>query len=139
MINKIYIVTVGSYSDYQIYKCFINKEDAEDYAEKVEGTVEEHNLHEDKIEMRQYWSGSITMAGSINLYNYDQFEEASAVKRSEMNLIDSYWKLSEEEINFSYRPRTYNINIAYAISYVSKEHCNKLLVEVWQKWLRRFC
>ena len=32
MSDKIYIVTSGTYSDYSIIKCFLNKEDAEKYS-----------------------------------------------------------------------------------------------------------
>jgi len=49
MNNKVYIVTAGSYSDYHIVRCFLDKNNAEEYIKisdewDLNDDIEEYNL-----------------------------------------------------------------------------------------------
>jgi hypothetical protein len=147
-INKIYIVTDGDYSDYHIVKCFLNKKDADLYAEELECKVEEHDLFNTKIETRQYWETRLHHDGKIyynareNIIIKNAFEEIEANIRSDIDLYDYFWNKE----NFDdYKRRFSNCSkefldqqtIAKISSYISEEHCMKLAVETYQKWLRR--
>ena len=53
---KIYVVTDGRYSDYQIERIFSKKEIAEEYIHKecLEGNIEEHYIDEDITQLVEY-------------------------------------------------------------------------------------
>jgi hypothetical protein len=149
MIDKIYIVTAGTYSDYGIEKCFLNKADAEDYAKKIDDAkVEEHDLFNDKIIMRQYWTYDLYLCGEYINWNknHNLFEEVSENKRSEIIKENiSVWKMTEKELNKYYEKHMYRYNdkfnydyqIATVTSYVSDDHAKKLANDAWHEWLRR--
>jgi hypothetical protein len=148
MIDKIYIVTSGSYSDYQIERCFLNKSDANKYLEEMDeeslryNAIEEHNLFNSPIETRKFWRVSVYSEEP----SYDEIiiisEEASVKKRSEIDKYDIIWKMSKEEFDkeVERKKAVYGVgaHIGWVTSYVSEEHCKKLAVELYQEWLRRF-
>jgi len=138
-IEKIYIVTQGDYSDYHIVKFFLNKEDADFYAKKLDCNVEEHNLFNTSIETRPYWKTYVHVNEGIYYSKrkqiFSSFEEVEQEKRSEVELNESCWNMEEfNKISEEYKGF---FIIATITSYISEEHCIKLAVEIYQKWLRR--
>jgi len=119
----IYVVTSGCYSDYAIEGCFKDRELAEKNAELCGGDVEEYCIEKDIWTVaKRRWESYILKDGKINVQciNYSE-----VVKNNSKSKIH-YWGANP-------KPRY----VGFVTSYVSAEHCHKLAVELWQKYLRR--
>lgn len=135
MIDKVYVVSSGSYSDYTIRAIFIDKESADEYFHELkkchsDADIEEHKVgRPDKAIARPVWYAYISIGtGKITEYSGHRMSEVelpdSPISEEINTLIDSYARNKK----FHYD--------AQVTSMKSQEHANKLAVELRQAVLR---
>lgn len=133
--NQVFVVTTGSYSDYSINAMFSNRKFAEDWI-ALKKTEEYYSDEDFNIEIwgidaertallfRSWSCGIILDSGEIVENQGDGLERVEVPFRG---LIQQHAiKIPAYSMRFVSRVR----------SGVSREHCNKLAVEVRQRWLR---
>lgn len=140
-IEKVYVVTSGSYSDYQINHIFLNEKDADQYVEEMnkgdykQFCVEVFNLNKTNIKTRERWRTDVYSKEPIfKMMEHCIEDDIEENKRGETTKYTWCWEKD-------YEPNEYYKNkgelIGKVFSYISEEHCKKLAVELYQEYLRR--
>ncbi len=131
MSAKVYIVTSGAYSDYQINAVFSTREKAESF---VNGGTDLYSIEEFPLDdygeesVHKVWSARINAEGIV--YTDETHEIKDSTCRGKTYPMTSYTP--------EYCVGKPHISVGVAESCVSAEHALKLAVEARQAWLRHY-
>ena len=147
--SKVYVVTNGCYSDYHIVRVFSTKELALEFTGSIleqstyDYSIEEWALDlEDGMVVRPRWTGNMYLIPFAPPYQKGKVFQAGEIDDIHQSYEIASKHLRNTGIKFEYcpkeegrfsHPEKYRI---WVTSYVSKEHCEKLLIEGRQQWLR---